>query len=101
VVGYLCLCRQYILEGLERVGALKGSVSVVFGVFVESKARIKGRENILNIPNQHFKDEDTQRPPINGLVVASAENDLGGDIFRCAAHCPRSNLLENNYFSFK
>ena len=33
--------------------------------------------------NNHFKDEDTQCPPIDGEVVAISNEHLGGEVLSC------------------
>lgn len=40
----------------------------------------------------HLVDQNAQCPPVHRLVVALAEDDLGRQIFRCAAQGPRPTL---------
>ena len=38
----------------------------------------------------HFVDEDAERPPIDGAVVALVFDNLGSDVLGRAAKCPRA-----------
>lgn len=48
---------------------------------------------------QHFVDQNTERPPVNCLIVSFALNYFWRQIFWCAAQSPRSAIVisDNNY----
>mmetsp|Transcript_10508 Transcript_10508/g.30110 ORF Transcript_10508/g.30110 Transcript_10508/m.30110 type:complete len:217 (+) Transcript_10508:469-1119(+) len=52
-------------------------------ILVPTLAEIDKRRVACN----HFEDEDTERPPVSGLSVPDAENDLRREVFWCATEC--------------
>lgn len=48
---------------------------------------------------QHFVNQNTERPPVNCLIVSFALNYFWRQIFWCAAQSPRSAIVisDNNY----
>eukprot|EP01137_Pigoraptor_chileana_P022863 Opistho-2@88271 len=40
------------------------------------------------VARKHFKNENAQRPPVDGVAVALAQNDLGGEVLGRAAQRP-------------
>jgi len=47
-----------------------------------------------HIPCEHFVDEDSQRPPVDGLVVAFVLDNLWRQILRSTTQRPRSALTK-------
>jgi hypothetical protein len=56
------------------------------------KNKIKKIKLVIGFNNftSHFINNNAQCPPIDGLVVASGQNNLGRKIFGCTAQSPRS-----------
>ena len=56
----------------------------------------KTRGTAADLPNEHFVDENTERPPINGLVVTFALDDFWGQVFWSATERPGSTVPDKD-----
>lgn len=54
-----------------------------------------------NTTHQELVEDDPHRPPVHRLPVALPEDDLGGNVLRCAAHLQRKGTKSSENTKLK